>query len=764
MKKVEQAVAAINADGKQKVHARLLHVVDDRDQQPPGARLMAPASPAGRTFWVDRTDKEAMRDLLSVCTGASVSLPVRETVLEQPGSRWYRPWSPHLIMTNIGRSHRYGFDGRFDVHGMLVCRMNGYTLSSINTTIDGKTPHGVTGAGLFGHAELVAREGIPLVARGILEEAMLLDPSNADDIARAWLSRFRQRFPKATAPKPAEVEKLFRQQIIGNLMLRDPELPHDERMTIYDAQSYHGEMPSEVAYMPWQPRSWEPLFANISYTYDPAAPGPLGPVDMSLGSSQGAPIQGTERRLLGASVARILDSAIVSKMVLGPDGHPIPANKPDAAGLGSDDFLRLDVLSAALPGVDELLFNKGVRMRAGSLRITSVQVVGELGTAETVKPPASSSWQTQLLPRLTSWSRVQLRLWSASSDDEADQTKPPVVGFLVPDLLEHTLEVYDHEGRALGQLASDPPAKTAIPAVRFEPHPWHAAPIENPLLAAVVDGLVNAAKTEQSPKAGMLHESALTAMMRVIDTVRSTVDLTDKHGDRKVRMLGSPIAIVRARLKLERAGLALPAGDPPLLTDPLTLTAKVGTATQPDDGVLGCFIPATQPGGGDAHFRPVDAAALKNTIINALANADAKNIKTADACHTFVHDPAGADTTFTLGTGQERELLLFLDINGGIYVTSGVLPRKRIALPSELLAAALRKLEPSFRVGPVLAAPSGEIANAILPVPAIPGYTSEWIEHGHTEGSPIPPLPADGLLPERRVSLVGGWLNLVPPE
>jgi hypothetical protein len=775
MAKLAQDIAAINADGKPEVHTRLVRVVDHRRKQPAFARVSAPSGPEGRTFWIDCTDRAAIKDLLILSTGAKVSPPSRATVFEVPGPRWYRPWSPHLVMTHVERSYRYGFDGRFDLHGTLVCRMNGYTLSSINTSVDGNTPDPVAGNELLGQTAALAKDGIPAITRNVLEEAMLIDPSNAKDIARAWLRNFKRDFPSATQPTATAIEKQFRNQITANLLRRDPELAD-----VADLLQYSGEMPSEVAFMPWQ-QAWLPLFANVTYTYQPAAIGPLGPVECELGAAQGAPVTVTvtERRLLGATVAKVLDSAIVSKMVLDPNGHLVPANGP--SDLDTDDFLRLDVLSTALTDCDEALFAKGVRLRAGTLRIDKVEVVGELGGTETVTAPAvlpaDSPWQTKLAPRLPSWSRVQLRLMSATEPEaEADLTHSPVCGFLVPDLLEHTLEVYDAHGKALGQLVSDLPtkhsadtitatepfvAKTPTPAVRYEPHPWQPAAITNPHLQSFVDGLCHAARTEQSPP-GPLHESALTAMLRVIDTVRSTVDQTDKHGEKKVRMLGSPIAIVRSRLWLERTGAAKVTGDPPMLDDPLTISAKVGTATQPDDGVLGCFIPATTPGGDDAHFRPVDAGALKATLANGLA--EAVGINGIDVCHTFVHDPAGDDTTFPVSSGQKRDLLLLLDINGGIYVTTGILPRKKIAMPKEFLSEALRDLEPSFRVGPVLAVAGNTAANAILPVPSIQGYQCEWVEHNTTDGVSVPPAPPEGQLPAARVSLTEGWLNLIHPK
>src|SRR5262249_18611842 len=144
---------------------------------------------------------------------------------------------------------------------------------------------------------------------------------------------------------------------------------------------------------------------------------------------------------------------------------------------------------------------------------------------------------------------------------------------------------------------------------------------------------------------------------------------------------------------------------PALLDDSIQVAAKVGAVLQQDDGVLGCFIAATASDGTNAHFRPVDKAAVESAILNGLEDATAR-IGNLVVAHTFVRDPAGADSTFTLTGQTPQELLLLLDVKGGVYLTSGVLPRKKLSMPREFLEPALEKLAPTFRVGPVLSFPA----------------------------------------------------------
>ena len=56
---------------------------------------------------------------------------------------------------------------------------------------------------------------------------------------------------------------------------------------------------------------------------------------------------------------------------------------------------------------------------------------------------------------------------SASADeDEATVIAPPICGLLVPDFVEHALEVFDAAGKAIGQITTD--------RVRFDGNPGTA--------------------------------------------------------------------------------------------------------------------------------------------------------------------------------------------------------------------------------------------------------------------------------------------------
>ena len=82
-------------------------------------------------------------------------------------------------------------------------------------------------------------------------------------------------------------------------------------------------------------------------------------------------------------------------------------------------------------------------------------------------PPASpagdanSPYWVALPPRFPYWSRYNFRLTAADDPtQDANTLVGPVCGLLLPDFLEHALEVFDGQGFGLGQLTTDIPIHT----------------------------------------------------------------------------------------------------------------------------------------------------------------------------------------------------------------------------------------------------------------------------------------------------------------
>ncbi len=262
-------------------------------------------------------------------------------------------------------------------------------------------------------------------------------------------------------------------------------------------------------------------------------------------------------------------------------------------------------------------------------------------------------------------------------------------------------------------------------------------------------------------------------MLRVIDTIRGTIDGTKTAGPSPIRLLGQPILVLNARLRLEATGqtnpsfLTGPKPAPPLPNQPPppSVQVRIGDVNRPDDGVLGCFIRGVTPAAG--RFAPPSPDATEEAILNILNQSVNDPVRKAD--HPFVSERV---TEFHLTPGGDPlDVVILADPGAGLYATSGVLPRKKIVLPPELINPALHNVKPTFRVGPFLSFQSPFGTKPVLPPPDITGYEAEFIPSepitaGDPNFSPAPisPLLPIAELPPRRVVLDRGWVRLSPPD
>ena len=261
------------------------------------------------------------------------------------------------------------------------------------------------------------------------------------------------------------------------------------------------------------------------------------------------------------------------------------------------------------------------------------------------------------------------------------------------------------------------------------------------------------------------HDTALTALLRVIDTVRATLDPGNNTPDRKVSLIGEPILVMVASVELEttaetdRKKLAI---DPVALAQPPTVPSipvRIGDITRPNDGVFGIFKPGATP--DQSKFAPVSIDAAQHAILNGLTEGVAYNSQTgAPVNHPFVLNQVNV---IAVQPDTPQQAILLTDIRGDIYATAGVLPRKSITLPKDFLDGALDNMEPVFAVGPVFTASTATGSlQALFPPPQVQGYD---VSFSPGTGDPandlgMPPAPPLGDLPSTRVKLDEGWVRL----
>lgn len=765
------------------IDPRIVRVHDARpNAQPSATGKSVDRTGSDSAGWFLDTQEEGLktlREFFRGAWGAKFYLPNPDDLYETPGPNWYRPWSPQVVLTGVGRSYRFGEDGRFRADKFVDCRRSGEVMSGLKVA---ESPKVYARDTITATGAISSKPGIPSEAKAIVEEAVLLDSDSGAVLAS-----------HVAGSSGAASGSQYRSAIQGLWLARDASISAQMKENIDDFIKPVGEPPSPIAVTIWKDPV-DPVFIDVNYAHPHSSmqnDWELKPDFVEMTTKTGAATEPpvgqvkvfNERARVTSSVMKVLDSSLITKLMLDKFGNPVPAKMPPG-DLPEDMFLKLDVLSAPLARFDEQVFGAGLRERTGALRLNRLTVVDTFGIArkwnsgiadEASPADSTNSWWTALVPRLPYWSRLQHRLLSAANPQvEADPFSHPICGFLLPDFIEHSAEVFDSNGKAIGQLTTDrPQLGTQNPRtlmVKFEPHAWlqHVGDpldaITNPILRQVVAGIAAQSLTIPPQPAGGWFETGLTALLRVVDTVRGTLDPTVKTPDRKVRLLGEPIVVLNTRLTFEATNAASASalkGDPPLLgPQPALPTArvKIGEVSRPDDGVIGCFLPNALA--KDSRFAPVSFEAASSALINGLISGAGVGMD-EPVTHPFIH---GLESEFDVTVGQSKDVIVLMDARGAIYSTVGALPRKKISIPREHLDAALRNLEASFRAGPILSLPmsSSEVKPAVTPI-ALEGYDTEFIRvnaDGTFVERPVPQVAPVGELPLERVKITRGWLRV----
>ena len=646
----------------------------------------------------------------------------------------------------------------------------------------------MTGLKVGGHTVLAAdlveggaslnATGVPAVAGGLVAEHALADADNAAVMART---------AHRTGDGAGELSARQTSAASRALWLGRGKIIDQQQKDVITAIEPVGTAPSAVGLQEW--RAWYgPLFLDSMYTHRrkrfndawQLPPEYIECVDRNPVVLPDREQVITERQIATVTVANVLKQNLALELGQDRFGNPKP-KKPAPDGLDADSFEQLDIVSASLGHLDEALFAEGEREQGGFVHLGKINLYDTFG-----RPLAWSSdesgldplvpWATALPSRLASWGRLGFRLQAAADPDvEATPLTPPVCGILLPDFVDQSLEVYDTNGLAVGQVSADDPVVVNPGGPRvlnatFTPLPWvaDALPpgaestdaITNPTLRRLVQALVAQSVAVPGGASGWF-ETGFTAMLRVFDTIRSTLDPGFVRGDSRVRLLGEPIVVMNVRLSFEvsAGSIADLRAEPPLLTDPPALPVlrvRVGDVTRPDDGVLGCFLIGASP--ADDRFAPTSVEAAEKAVVNTMTSL-AGSQKTQPISHPFIEAQVAE---FDLAAGSPIDTVVLADARGSLYATCGMLPRKTIILPKDFIDPSLKLLEPTFRVGPILGFDQGGTLVPQLPAPTIEGMTATFV-HDDDASYPelaVPPVLGVGELPPRRVRLTEGWARM----
>jgi hypothetical protein len=731
--------------------------------------LVATEKAKGLTF-ADQPSKPAPGGSLPAQVGPTYTQIVR------PNPRWYQPTEPVLAIRGANRSQRHGYDGRFDPGEKLACRLTGQPVRGYADLLYGRTVVAPLGhGGLPPECDDLVREAALSDPDGIEHLGSLVSPS------LGWTkAQVKNRLAAEIvldlhlAARQGDVAELLDASLkegvlsspVGITYWRQPWVPiyAEWEATLVTTDTATGWQLGEIDLDPRTgadaPDLGTRALLGRSLLNSSSARNLATAVDQFLAAEDAADQAG--RGIISDADAQALAAlaltAARSDVLIG-----------SLAGI-NDHFLGFDTDAAfARPEEDDPITTPTrlpELLRAGWLRLDKLRLVDAYGRVldlssrlgalaladalETTGIPAAvsapgSSPAAHLPPRLSTPTRLQLRFLDAANDAveaRVDESTPitdrnPVAGWLLPDHGDDALEFFDAAGEPLGQLFH----RGFRSAVTWEGAPGRPGPLgAGPAgdlagsvhLARLAVALVQRDASERA--AGLVvNESPLGALLRGVDTTVWSADPVGAAGTAAVSVLvGRPIAVVRAKLRMD---LYDDSNDYQLSPTDITarqaafaaaaergLTVRLGALSRFDDGVLGFYLDDDY-----SIFHPMHAAVRELAREGGPQHGFLDQVEAAKAYGESL-DPEPimvpylqGDPDLTVRPGRDVTLTILMLAGLGINATCGVVPRKRLELNRSWTDAALQKLVPSFRVGPVLVDPSEIRMPRISAVPADAG-------------------------------------------
>jgi hypothetical protein len=767
---------------------------------------------------------------------------VRE--VRRPVPRYWVALDPVLAMRGVKRSLRYIADGRFSHDGKLPCRWPSQVPTTAPGILDGRDyiaslPNGSIPDEIL----LLARNAVvqdpylvpwlaPAEAKRRQLDAATVSRRFAAEAAirygaRAVYDGTTSAFQTATAAAaPQQASLIGRAQISDQL----------RRFSMFA-----GVDMSPVGVTAWS-QPWAPLWLEweveirardrldgwtlAQIDLDPAAALPTNPPQTFRGRS---PLHTGTARTLAASIEQWLRAE--EQRDKDNQGE---VNNATAQALQqiADGIGYLDIMTGTLDGLGVQLLGLpvdpfGVMTRrdgdslkppapvaapqllvAGDLRLSKARIVDAFG--RTLDLPLAKLHVVardeepgdrpalMLRPRLQRPARWMFRLVDPALADVSpgagiggpaeatvDEIEPakminPVSGFLLPDHIDESLEVFDTAGQPLGQLMEEPFGG----GVTWEIAPGRTGPADagpgfdlgpqQRLLGLMASGMVAAdAQARGGKPAGPDDESALSAFLRAIDTTLWTVDTFAQLGNEHIAgLVGRPVAVVRAMLWLDIQDDL----DQVDLSDPnkraqreaayrdladRAFPIRLGELTRSDDGLLGFFVDDDY-----AHYHVVDKVVRDAAFDVRRWRGQFNQIGLTTqipSVKPITHPYIVAQDELLVRLGQVVRLTLLMSPAGRVHLTSGVLPRKYLQLVRDWIQPGLSVIAPSARIGPVLIDPD----KVRLPKISSFGKDQNWtrrITPSTWKDDPILAATQTALLPDLPSEVQEGYIRIAPAQ
>lgn len=377
----------------------------------------------------------------------------------------------------------------------------------------------------------------------------------------------------------------------------------------------------------------------------------------------------------------------------------------------------------------------------------------------------------QVAPKIGTQARLDLQPLDATDDtipaNSADATAP-IAGWLLPNHLDNSLQVFDASGTALGAII--PVVTDAGAGLRWDPAPGVNVPlgslpaIPNPHVAQFVNSLL-ATQVAQG-------QQALSDLLDAIDTsLWATAPRGQPVDISTAALVGCPLAIVRASIALQSYGdLPYDQAWADTTTDDdgglsqVPLTTYLGDLSLSENGVLGFFLnddyTLFRPARGyETEAKHSGLGAVRRTLgqgrnLRALLAESPTVIGTTSS---YVSNQPGFQL---LPNGPASLLTVVLDPRGLLTALNGLLPVTTAALAPGPVATGLANLDAVFRIGPVL----WDSQSPDVPLPAIGSAQWSWVARTdvgvwETQGN-LPITVRQTIIPPRTLALREGWLTL----
>jgi hypothetical protein len=491
--------------------------------------------------------------------------------------------------------------------------------------------------------------------------------------------------------------------------------------------------------------------------------GLLAPIDLVSAS-----LDGLREQLLGIPYI-----GQIERGAPGPDGEALPiANELPITLFGGRLELReLRVIDA---------FGRTLDVPVTGTRTTTTLADVDHPTSITMRPRLqhAARWLFRLTDPAHALDADPLAAREAFVDQiDAALSVNPVAGFVLPDHIDEALEFFTADGEPIGQLGHD----GLTGAVDWEVAPGRRLPpdagpltelaAKSQLLGLFASGVLQTdvrARNLDAPPA----ESALTSLLRAVDTTMWTVDTLASIGTPSIAgLIGRPIAVVRATLRLDvlddvdelqithAGGADARRAEFQALAE-LQFPVRLGDLHRTDDSLLGFFVDDDY---GRLHVvdRMVAAQALDvgrhRAHLGLLGTTDPPAVVPLD--HPYIH----AEDELWIRPGQTVRLTLLMLPAGRVHLTSGILPRKALALADQWITSGLDRIVPSVRVGPLLIDP----ADVRLPKIHVLGEQQSFIRRTGPltwREDPIVAATQAALLPRLPHEVQEGWVRVTPAD